>query len=83
MAKEKNNIVKLDKNEQEAPKLQTIQIEFEPYLFEAENHEPTVLTFENIIGHQIGQHWVAIIKADENIIYPAAGIRRIRVINNQ
>jgi hypothetical protein len=38
------------------------------------------LTYQNIIGHQVGQHWVAVITSeDETIVFSAGEVKQIRV----
>lgn len=37
-------------------------------------------TFNNIVGHQVGQHWVAVITSeDETLVFRASDIQAIRV----
>lgn len=79
MAKNDNKIVAIP--QQEKPKLQTMYITFSAYALGDDQHEQETREFTDIIGHQIGQNWVAVVKEKENIVFPAAGIISIRVVN--
>lgn len=60
-----------DQKEQQIPKSQNISITF---------FSKKAVTFEDIIGHQVGANWVAVFTKDGSTkIYPAAGILEITI----
>lgn len=83
MAKDKNvkPLVAVPQAPQEPVKAQSIELVF----YEADpniedTYIPQKMVFTNIIGHQVGQHWVAVITSeDETLVYAAQLIKSIRV----
>lgn len=86
MAKDKNvkQLVAVPQAPQEPVKTQNIEIEFYEWVNDRfDDDEPpqrVKRVLYNIMGHQVGQHWVAIITSeDETIVYQAHDIKSIRV----
>lgn len=71
----KKNIVALAPQQPEAPETaQNITLRMMD-----EFYEPCTVEFKDIVGHQVGQHWVAILEKDTTHVYPAHKIEKITV----
>ena len=44
-----------------------------------EDYNDVALEFKDIIGHQVGQHWVAVLEKNTTHVFPAHRIHKITV----
>lgn len=78
MAKEKNvqPLVAVPQAPQEPIKTQNIVLR----MYDAEARDYVTVKYKNIIGHQVGQQWVAVITSeDETLVFKSDSIESIRV----
>lgn len=78
MAKDKNvkQLVAVPQAPQEPVKTQNIVLE----IYEDDIGEYKTVGYKNILGHQVGQQWVAVLTSeDETLVFRAVDVKSIRV----
>ena len=77
MAKNDKKIVALAPQQAEGPcpaTAQNIRIDMVD-----KDYNDVAIEFKDIIGHQVGQHWVAVLEKNTTHVYPASRIEKITV----